>query len=674
MRSGKAERLILIGLDGAMPEMVERFCKEGGTPNTANLIREGVFAEALPCPPVDTPTNWVTIVTGAWPGTHGITSFTAHFPGDPLDVGHSTVDLNSTELCNAEFLWDTAERAGKKCLVLNYICSWPPTFKEGLLIGGPSPRGHPAWTLGPSADFTTEIPEAKIVPGMEHVRFGIRLRWGSQDKGVPSSHSRPLEVKIPGNFTGGGFIAAPWQWKRNREETGRKPVWRPSQHLLVVDPEGSGYDRVLIHRNKASGEILAELRVDEWSDWIYDTFQVGEVTVEGAFKFRLNTLSRDGRKLELHRTVVYKTSGWTYPDSLADEIVANVGPYAGGFEAYFGEREPMGPQSPRYVKFYYEHVKQQADYLADVASYVKQTRDWDVLITQIHVQDEICHQMGFDGIDSGSPTYDAGLAEEHWQIIRNIYELTDYMIGRIVNECSDSKTLVVVLSDHAAIPIRKTVPINTILIQAGLLAVKKDGKTGAGIIDWSKTKAYNRPGFPACYIWINLKGRDPQGVVAPGKEYDVVCDQVITTLYGIRDPETGFCPISLALRKEDANMLGHWGDRASDILYFFKPGYTRGGGEIPPRGLRLSKQEVEMLITMRPGHGTHSGYLPTAKLGPCSNAAFFVMSGPGVKKGYRRPNPIWLVDVAPTLSYLLDIPPPAQSEGTVIYDLLTDTS
>ena len=44
--------------------------------------------------------NWTTIVTGAWTGTHGMTSFYAHIPGKPLNEGVSTLD---SRVCKAEF-------------------------------------------------------------------------------------------------------------------------------------------------------------------------------------------------------------------------------------------------------------------------------------------------------------------------------------------------------------------------------------------------------------------------------------------------------------------------------------------------------------------------------------------------------------------------------------------
>jgi len=542
-----------------------------------------------------------------------------------------------------------------------------------MLVGGPSPSGcAPEWNKGIAVFFTTK-------PHKYQGIFEFQISFNEADgwKNLPESFSTPLESRIPGNFTGSKPEIEPWQgwqwWKltpAQLQERINEPIWDPTYHLLIVDSKGEGYDKVFVCRGKDVKKSITVLSVNEWSDWIYDTVISDGERVEVGFKFRLNELSPKGDRFEIFRTILYKTDGWTYPTSLAKEIVKNVGVYAGGLESYVGYRHPIRPENPKLLRIYFECVSQQLNYLVDVARFLREQYGWDVLITQVHLQDEICHQIGFDGIDPSAPGYSPEKEKIHWSIIRRMYKLMDEQVGRYVKECGDEETITVVISDHAAVPIRKVISINGLLQAAGLLKVRIDKETGLPVIDWSKTKAYNRPGFPEEYIWVNLKGRDPQGIVNPGQEYDDVVDQIISLLYGLKDPETGRCPIALALRKEDAKILGHYGERAPDILYFFKPGYTRGGPVLLPEKMRFTEQEVKMMISSRPGRGTHSGYLPTAKLGGCSNEAIFIISGPGVKKGYKRAEPIWLLDVAPTLAYLLDMPVPAQSEGHILYDIV----
>lgn len=50
--------------------------------------------------------------------------------------------------------------------------------------------------------------------------------------------------------------------------------------------------------------------------------------------------------------------------------------------------------------------------------------------------------------------------------------------------------------------------------------------------------------------------------------------------------------------------------------------------------------------------------------------AVTIFSGPGIRRGLRRPGPIRLIDIAPTIAHLLGIPAPAHCEGAVVQDIL----
>ena len=100
------------------------------------------------------------------------------------------------------------------------------------------------------------------------------------------------------------------------------------------------------------------------------------------------------------------------------------------------------------------------------------------------------------------------------------------------------------------------------------------------------------------------------------------------------------------------------------MIYFWHPGYGMSSAPLIPN------DQVGDLVVAAPGWGDHSGYLPTAEAGGCSNSAIFVMAGPGVKEGVRCEEPIRLIDVAATVAQLLGIPAPAQADGQVLDHLL----
>lgn len=103
--------------------------------------------------------------------------------------------------------------------------------------------------------------------------------------------------------------------------------------------------------------------------------------------------------------------------------------------------------------------------------------------------------------------------------------------------------------------------------------------------------------------------------------------------------------VNIAIRNKDAALLGLSGERCGDIIYFLEEGFNRLHGDA------LSTTE---------------GYFGT------SVSPIFFAAGPGIKKGYVTDRVIREVDVAPTVSALLDIPIPAQCEGAPVYQILAD--
>jgi predicted AlkP superfamily phosphohydrolase/phosphomutase len=57
-------------------------------------------------------------------------------------------------------------------------------------------------------------------------------------------------------------------------------------------------------------------------------------------------------------------------------------------------------------------------------------------------------------------------------------------------------------------------------------------------VDWSKTTAFMIPGYYTGYVRVNLKGREPNGIVAPGAEYESVLDRLESDFNKLTDEKT----------------------------------------------------------------------------------------------------------------------------------------
>ena len=77
-------KVTLIGLDAAIPSLVNKYFKMDKLPTMQKIAQKGTSAELIPVFPTHTASNWNTVSTGAWPKTHGVTDMVIHFPGTPL--------------------------------------------------------------------------------------------------------------------------------------------------------------------------------------------------------------------------------------------------------------------------------------------------------------------------------------------------------------------------------------------------------------------------------------------------------------------------------------------------------------------------------------------------------------------------------------------------------------
>ncbi len=581
------KKIMLVGWDGAPPQMVERMVEKGLLKNFASLMKRGTFIYALNPYPTITASNWTTISTGAWPGRHGVTGYNVHHPGDPLDKIYS--GFNTSE-CSAEHIWDAAERVGKRCVLVHYETSWPPTLKNGIVVGGCGPN------------YQDEF--HKIVPDMV---FSTETY-----PGIPVSD--PVEIE-----------------ETNGTYTARLAFRTASDEQRTYCAEWTQADRTLsIFKDEAKRKLLTSVAAGAWSGTVHDRFLFQGKNVDTAFRFKLIHLpGADDEEFKLLCTTIMPVKEFTVPQDIGPELVDKLGPYypRGGWES----APATGPET------YLEYLDLYHDWLAGACHHLLKKNEWDLLYTQTHCHDYVHHMLMrcYDPLTAGKGPWSQEQCESYMD---RAYESADRMLGKVV-ECADDETLIVVVSDHGATTWLADVDIRRILVEAGLMVVELD----TGKVVWEKTKAVPQR---ACYVYVNLKGRDPQGIVDPGEEYESVRNRIIEAFYDYVEPETKKRPFSLVLKREDARVLGLHGPRVGDIIYALHTEY---------------------------GH-EHGQGLPTARLGRGSLEAIVLLAGPGIKRGFKHEGMTGIQDVVPTLCYMADIPFPQGCEGAIIYDALEDPS
>ena len=137
---------------------------------------------------------------------------------------------------------------------------------------------------------------------------------------------------------------------------------------------------------------------------------------------------------------------------------------------------------------------------------------------------------------------DSARRQRAWDAHLKLYESQDCMIARIV-EAAGKDTLVILVSDCGTTPDGPTFDPYRTLVPAGL-AVMSDQKVDLGrglsarflkaapnIPDRQRSKAFPQREI---YVYVNLKGRDPEGIVEPA-DYDGVQQQIIDAVLAYVD-------------------------------------------------------------------------------------------------------------------------------------------
>ena len=421
--------------------------------------------------------------------------------------------------------------------------------------------------------------------------------------------------------------------------------------LLIDDPldPQEGYDTLLIASSRDGKDVSMNLKhatahsAEEslWSRPIkVKTRNAGDATTY----LRLFDIKRDGSDFLLFFTRPARAV-ISHPALLNDASPA-VGAFIGNgaSELYqqgaFGQSLPNGGDGTAEAR-YLETVILVQQQLMATCRWALEHLSWDLFFAYTPYPDEAEHLWrGF--LEPGLPGFRPEIAERLRPFLERVYQTSDALLGLVMANRPEN-TIVALISDHGMEGTNRLIAINKILQEGGLLAIDDRGR-----VDLARTSAFY-PGANNGYLLINSTDRK-NGIVSPAERGDVVV-RIRRLLGEIRDdnrkPVTGIYDA-----QSDGEAMGIGGD----IYFDLSPGY-----ELDPK---IGSAD---LITKREPHGTH-GFNPRRP----SMHTIMVLNGRGIRSGQKLSD-VRIIDFAPTLAKLVDLPRPRDATGRVLAEALTDS-
>ena len=376
---------------------------------------------------------------------------------------------------------------------------------------------------------------------------------------------------------------------------------------------------------------------------------------------------------------------YTYPLSVANELDRVTGKYQIHItESYSKRREG------RFLKHLYDVTLKQKKAM----NYLLERDEWDIFVAVFQGIDVLQHELWH--------TYDRkhfrhGQHEEQYtDEIPRFYEFMDGVLGELMEWCDKQGSVLIVMSDHGAGPLKKLLYVNNFLMKKGFLKLKRSTMTrfkhllfrlgiapmtfyhilllvglgrlkhktrfGQGSswlkqfflsfedVDWNSTKAY-AIGSTAGQVYVNLRGREPGGIIEAGKEYEEVREDIIAELSALVDRETGETIIEDIYKKEELYSGPH-SVIAPDIVFL-------------PKGLEIvafGEYEFASHRMLDYSHGLSGSHRMDGVL---------MMKGVGLRKGIKIMNAN-IMDIAPTVLYLLGLHISKDMDGVVLKDAILD--
>jgi predicted AlkP superfamily phosphohydrolase/phosphomutase len=631
-RKSAIDRLVILGLDGLEPTLAERFMAEGKLPHLTRLKKQGTYARLRTTTPAISPVAWSSFMTGSEPSKHNIFDFLSRDPrtylpdlssariGRPkrtVRIGRTLVPLSKPEirgLRKSVPFWKILGEKGVFSTVLRVPITFPPEKFRGHLLSGmcaPDLKG----SQGTFAFFTEDADKVRKHEG------GVAV--------LVRREGRVIRTEISG----------PENTMREKPEEIRLPL------EISLDPEKGGAWLAI------EGQKKFFLATGTFSPWTTVVFRPGlGLKVRAIAKFRIASLEP---KFEMYMTPLNID-----PDRPALPI-SHPFIYSVYLAKLLGRFITLGEANDTWAlnegaldekSFLELTYANHAEWEAMLENALAKTPRGMVTIV-FETTDSIQH-MFFRYLDKSHPALKSAPAAMGAAVIEDLYKRMDGLVGRVAARL-DGRSALLVMSDHGFKSFRRGVNLNSWFLQNGYLSLVP-GRTSSGEwfkdVDWSRTKAY---GLGLGGVYLNLKGREAQGIVAPGEEAKALKAEIGKKLLALKDGPNGPAAVVRVYDRESV-YAGPYRDNAPDLIIGYNEGFRASWN-----GVTGIVDDVVFEDNVKAWSGDH-----------CIDPALV----PGVlfsslKLNTDKPS---IMDIAPTALELFGIAPPAHMDGHCLVDLSRD--
>jgi len=567
-----APQAIVMGWDGTVSGFAQQLLRVGKLPNLAKLIEDGAFADdVVTAFPSKTASGFASLMTGAPPRVTGISgNRVPRAPRGQYTILENLAGFSEAPL-NAEPIWATAQRAGKKVVVSHMPAFGSERTEQTVRFAG----------------YTAIAGRDGIV-----TKRAIDMEAVTPWSDPPTSDAPPIQI----SFT-----------------IGQSKFFG----LLIDDPTDArtGYDTIVIASGHSGAEIKAKLKPAPAAAggepfWSEPVPLKASSNQDAKLYFRLFDLKPDGSDFFIYytrpmrdlavpqdvaapgatvRTFVGNGASFLYQEGAFGRTIANGG--NGGAESRYLE-----------TMLFAQHQ------LMETNRWALENLPWDLYLAYTPFPDEAEHVWrGF--LDPSLATFRTEIAARLRPFLEQVYISCDAALGALMAK-RPSGGLFALISDHGMQGANKRVALNQILQQSVLLSVD-----GQGRVDLSKTKVLY-PSVNNGYLLINSRDRK-NGIVGQDERAEIV-HKISELLFSIRDGERQVVTAVFDADR-DGEAKGFGGEVGGNLYIELAPGY-----DFDPRiGPGPLISEVEP-------YGTHG-----ANPDQVSMRTLMVLNGPGIRPGTK---------------------------------------